>query len=116
MADLVRNGDTLTLKLTTAEKLEGVHGDIRVPVSSIESIVVIEDVMGAAEVGIKEIGTRIPGYAAMGSFFADGEHTFAIVHHQHTRGIRVRLSGSNFGALIISAADPEAVIQSLGLN
>ncbi len=114
MAELIRDGESLILKLSTAEKLEGVHGDIRVPMSAVSSVTVLDDVIHAVR-GIKMPGARIPGVFAMGTFRSGSGTTFAIVHHQNKRGIKVNLADARFTALIIGVDDPEDVIARLGL-
>ena len=102
MADLIREEDMLVLGLSTLEKIEGVHGDIRVPISSVQSVKVLEDVIDAVH-GIKMPGSRIPG-------------VFAMVHHQTKRGLKINLSGAAYDALIVSEDHPEELIDSLGLS
>ncbi|PSR33820.1 MAG: hypothetical protein C7B46_08210 [Sulfobacillus benefaciens] len=114
MAELLRDGDELVLRLTTLEKMEGVHGDIRVPLSAVQSISVVEDVIHAVH-GLKMPGSRIPGIFAMGTFITGNSTTFAIVHHQNKRGVRVLLQGGKYDALIIGAEDPEKLVASLGV-
>ena len=114
MAELVREGDTVVLRLTTAEKMERVHGDIRVAASSVQSVMVVDDVIHAVH-GLKMPGSRIPGVFAMGTFLSGGERVFAIVHHKMKRGVRVSLRDSDFDALIVGADDPEALVSALGL-
>lgn len=59
--NLVVEGTELVLRLTRAEKLEGVHGDLRVSLSAVAGVEVLDDAHQAADmVGIK-VGTRIPG-------------------------------------------------------
>ncbi len=114
MAELIRDGESLILKLSTAETLEGAHGDIRVPMSAVQSVTVLDDVIHAVH-GIKMPGARIPGVFAMGTFLLGSETTFAIVHHRNKRGIKVNLADARFNALIIGLDDPEEVIAHLGL-
>ena len=87
MAELMREADNLVLKLSTAEKMESVHGDIRVPISAVKSVTVLDDVIHAVR-GIKMPGTRIPGVVAMGTFLSGSDTTFAIVHHQNKRSTK----------------------------
>lgn len=115
MAELIRDGDTLVLKLTTIEKAEGVHGDIRVPVSAVQHITVLDDVIHAVH-GIKMPGSRLPGVFAMGTFMSGSETIFAIVHHQTKRGIKVTLTGEHYDALIIGTDSPEKVIAALHIS
>ncbi|MDQ0189149.1 hypothetical protein JI721_11430 [Alicyclobacillus cycloheptanicus] len=113
MAELVRDGDELVLKLTTVEKMEGVHGDIRVPLASVQEVTVLNDVIHEVH-GLKLPGSRLPGVFAMGTFVSPNETIFAIVHHQHKRGLRVRLRGASYDALVVGLDNPEEVAQSLG--
>jgi hypothetical protein len=114
MAELVREGEELVLKLTAMEKVEGVHGNIHVPVAAVKSVTVLEDVIHEVH-GLKLPGSRLPGVFAMGTFVSPKETIFAIVHHQNKRGLKVTLSGASYDALIIGLDDPEGVLSSLGL-
>jgi len=66
MAELVIEGDDLVVRLSTVEKLEAVHGEVRVPLASVKSVEVLDDAMGAIH-GIR-VGTGIPGSVAIGTF------------------------------------------------
>ncbi|MFB5189077.1 hypothetical protein [Alicyclobacillus fastidiosus] len=114
MAELVREGDTLVLRLTSIEKVEALHGDIHVPISSVQTITVIDDVIHAVH-GLKLPGSRLPGVFAMGTFVSLEGTIFAIVHHQTKRGVKVTLNGVSFDGLIVGVNDPEQLISSLGL-
>ncbi len=113
MAELILDGIDLVLKLSTLEKVEGVHGDIRVPLSSVQSISVVEDVIHAVH-GIKMPGSRLPGIFAMGTFISGNHTIFAIVHHQNKRGVQVRLQGAKYDALIVGVEEPETLVKDLG--
>jgi hypothetical protein len=107
MAELIVEGDELVVRLGRVEKLEAVHGDITVPVTSIRSVAIVEDAL--AEVHGVRVGTGVPGVVAIGTFTSRGSKTFAVVHHDTPRGVRVTLEGAQFDQLIIGCADPEAV-------
>ncbi len=115
MAKLTREGDQLVVALSTLEKVEAAHGDVSVPVSSVRSIEVVDDAVHAVP-GMKVIGAGWPGRFAIGTFSSghDGVKTFAVVHHDHPRGVRVDLEGEGFDQLVISTEDPEAEISQLG--
>lgn len=115
MAELIREEDHLVLKLTTVEKVEGVHGDLRVPFSSIQSTEVLDDVIHAVH-GMKFPGSHIPGVFAMGTFISREGKVFAMVHHQTKRGIKINLTGENYVAFIIGTDNPEKVNASLGFS
>jgi len=112
MAELSREGDELVLSLSTAEKAESLHGDIRVPASSIEDVEIVDDIIHAVH-GMRLPGSRIPGRFAIGTFVHDGEKTFAVVHHDTPRGVRVHLAEGPFAELVVGCADPEATAEAI---
>jgi hypothetical protein len=113
MAEVVVDGDELVLRLTTAEKVEGVHGDLRVPLSALVRVEVLDDAHGAAGIraGIK-VGTRLPGVIEVGRIYGDKKR-FAAVHHDTPRGLRLVFEHENFDEWIVGADDPEAVARTL---
>jgi hypothetical protein len=118
MAQLTREGDELVLTLNKVEKAESLHGDIRVPVASVRGIEVEEDVIHEVH-GMKFPGARWPGKFAVGRIIGPIEtktfgKTFAVVHHDTARGLRVRLDGTSFDQWLIGFDDPEAVKSGLG--
>lgn len=117
MATLELSGDELVLHLSVAEKVEGVHGDLRVPLSSVRAVEVLDDAHGPVGIraGIK-IGTRIPGVIEVGTIQGRRKRLFAAVHHDTPRGVRVRLEGSSYDEWIVGCADPEAVAARIGLS
>jgi hypothetical protein len=112
VAQLSRDGEELVLTLSMAEKAESLHGDIRVPLSSVREVEVVDDIIHAVH-GIRLPGTGIPGRVAIGTFVHDGEKSFAVVHHDTPRGVRVRLADGTFAELLIGSADPEATAASI---
>jgi len=113
VAQLLKEADELVLRLTKVEKLEGVHSDIHVPFSCVVSVEVLDDAIGAVH-GFR-VGTGVPGYLAVGTFTTRDAKTFAVVHHDTRRGIRVSLREAAYDQLIVGCPDPEAVAGSLPL-
>ena len=113
MAELIRERQELVVKLSTLEKAEAVHGDIRVPWSAVQSVTVLDDAIDAVH-GLKFPGSRIPGVFAMGTFMSRNNTIFAIVHHQNKRGVQVRLQGAKYDALIVGVEEPEKLMKTLG--
>lgn len=112
MAELVVEGDELVVRLRPVEKLEGAHGELKVPLSSVTSVEVLDDAMGAVH-GFKLIGARIPGSVAVGTFSSGDARIFAVVHHDTPRGVKVDLQGTHYDQLIVGCDDPEAVVARL---
>ncbi len=111
MAELLVEGDELVVRLRGVEKAEGVHGDIRVPLSSIVRVEVVEDAIHQVH-GIR-VGTGLPGSTAVGTFSTRTVKMFAAVHHDTPRAVLVTLSGATFDQLLVGSPDPEAVAASL---
>ena len=107
MAGLIVEGDTLRVHLTEFERAEAVHGEVTVPLSSVRTVDVLDDVLGAVH-GMR-VGTGIPGMTAVGTFSSRGSKQFAVVHHNTRRGVRVTLEGEKYTELIVGCDDPETV-------
>ncbi len=114
MAELIRDGDALALKLTTLEKMEGVHGDLRAPLDSVTAVTALDDAIHEVR-GWKMPGSRIPGVFAMGTFISGQDRVFAIVHHRPGSGVKVSFRSGEYTAWIVSAEDPKALIATLGM-
>lgn len=113
MAELAIDGVELVLRLTRAERLEAVRGDLRVPLSAVGGIEILEDAHAAADaVGVK-VGTRLSGVVEVGTIYGAGKKIFAAVHRDTPRGIRVNLTGASQDEWVVGSADPEAVAASL---
>lgn len=113
MSLLSREGDELVLTLTRVEKAESLHGDIRVPLSSVRDVEVVDDVVHEVH-GMKVPGARWPGRFAIGRFIGPIDtktfgKTFAVIHHDTPRGLRVRLDGAAFDQLLVGCDDPESL-------
>src|ERR1700691_1353862 len=111
MAELIVDGDSLEVRLKALEKAEAVHGEVRVPVSSVRNVEVLDDAVAAVH-GFR-VGTGVPGWVAIGTFTSRNSHIFAVVHHDTHRGVRVELEGAPFDELIVGCDDPEAVAANL---
>jgi hypothetical protein len=115
MAELKRDGADLVVALSDLEKVEAAHGDVRVPGTSVRAIDVVDDAVHAVP-GLKVIGSGWPGRFAIGTFSGGPNDlkTFAVVHHDHPRGLRVQLDENRFDQVVISCEDPEGMLSGLG--
>lgn len=112
MAELRVEGSELVLHLTGMEKVEGVHGDLRVPLSAVRRVEVLNDAHDPADTGFK-VGTRIPGVIEVGTMHGSGKTVFAAVHQGTPRGLRVVLEGAAQDEWIIGCENPEAVVAEI---
>jgi hypothetical protein len=114
MAELRRDGGELVLALSRAEKAEAVRGDLRVPVSAMRGVEVLDDAHSWTGIGSGfKVGMRVPGVASVATVHGHGEKVFVAVHRDTPRGVRVRLAGAPWDEWIVGCADPEAVAATL---
>jgi hypothetical protein len=114
VAELQLAGGELVLHLSVAEKAEAVHGDLRVPLSALRGVEVIDDAHGWTGIGVGfKVGMRVPGVATVAAVRGQGEKMFVAVHGDTPRGVRVRLEGAAWDEWIVGCADPEAVAATL---
>lgn len=113
MAELTVEGNELVLHLSRFEQAEAIHGDLRVPASSVQRVEVLDDALGAVR-GARAPGTGFPGVVAVGTYRRrGGGKSFAVVHHNTRRGVRVILHGTDFEELIVGCSHPEVVADAL---
>jgi hypothetical protein len=109
MADISFEGSDLVLELSKMEKVEAVHGDVRVPLSSVRDVEVVDRPLDYIH-GLKMPGTGIPGRTAVGTWVSSDGSTFSVEHHA-SRGIVIHLDGQAYQQLVIGADDPEALAE-----
>lgn len=107
MARLEREGDNLVLRLTTGEKVAGLHGNITVPLSRLTSVDVVHDALSAVR-GLRAPGLAIPGRTKIGTWRGAGGRRF-VVARRNSPAVRVQLRGAKYDELIVSTADAAAV-------
>ena len=113
MAQLEVDGTDLVLRLSTGEKVEGMHGDLHAPLTSVTGVEVLDDAHRAADIVGIRAGTRIPRVIEVASVHGVNKTIYAAVHHDTPRGVRVSLAGQSYDEWIVGCADPEAVAASI---
>lgn len=111
MARLRLDGDELVLDLSGLEKVEGFHGDIRLPRSSVREVRATEDPWSELR-GIRAPGTGVPGVVAVGTRRGGGHKDFAAVHGTGS-AIVVELEGADFDRLVVTEDDAVAAADEL---
>ena len=116
MADLDVEGTDLVLRLHGLEKAEGVHGDIRVPLSAVRAVRSVDDPWPELR-GIRAPGTGIPGKVAVGTRRGGFGKDFAAVHGKGP-AVVVELDGADFSRLVVTtdaaAARARTIERALG--
>jgi len=119
LADIARDGRQIVLKLSIGERIMAVHGDVRVPLSAVNSVDVVDGpirrIQGLKPRNFKVFGGYWPGWFAYGSFFdgAVGQRLFAAVNSRKPRGLEITLDGAKYTRLIVSLDDPDAAKTTL---
>lgn len=111
MADIRIDGSDLVVELSRLEKAEAVHGDVRVPLTSVRQVEVVDRPLDLIH-GVKLPGTGIPGRTAVGTWVSPDGRTFAVEHHA-SRGVVVDLEGQTYQQLIVGCDQPEEVAEQL---
>ena len=111
MARLDVNGNQLVLQLTIGEKIGAMHGDIRVPTSSVRQVRAVAQ--GRSEIrGIRAPGTGIPGVVFLGTLRGSFGKDFGILYGNRP-AVVVELDGEEFQRLLVSDADAPATAQRI---
>ena len=108
MATLVTDNGDLVLALSRREKIGGMHGDIRVPLSAVEDVAVTDKPFAELH-GQRAPGTGIPRVIALGTWRTKRKNKGFAAVYRRKRGVVVRLRDSEFAWLCVSADDPEDV-------
>ncbi len=93
------------------EKAEGVHGDIRVPLSAVRAVRSVDEPWPELR-GIRAPGTGIPNVIAVGTRRGSFGKDFAAVHGKG-HAVVVELDGTDFARLIVTADDAAARAQRI---
>ena len=114
MASVAREGNEVVLKLSTGERFLAVHRDVRVPLSTLKSVDVVDEpirrIQGLKPRNFKLAGGYWPGWFAYGVFFdgAARQLMFAAVNRRKRRGLEITLEGAKYTRLIVGLDDPDA--------
>jgi len=111
VAELHTEGDQLVLHMHALEKAEGFHGDIRVPLSSVTAVRVVEDAWPELR-GIRSPGTGVPSVVAVGTRRGGFGKDFAAVHGKG-RAVVIELAGAEYGRLVVTCEDADAVASAI---
>jgi hypothetical protein len=111
MAELGVDGGELVLHLSTLEKAEGMHGDIRVPLASVTSVRAVDNPWPELR-GIRAPGTGVPRVIAVGTRRGSFGKDFVAVHGTKS-AVVVELSGTGFSRLVATIEDAAGVAATI---
>ncbi len=111
MAELRPEGNELVLHLHALEKAEGFHSDIRVPLSAVTAVRVVDDPWPELR-GLRAPGTGVPDVIAVGTRRGSFGKDFAAVHGTGP-AVVVELGGAEFGRLVVTSDDAPATAEAI---
>ncbi|MGC9668300.1 hypothetical protein ACNTMW_17305 [Planosporangium sp. 12N6] len=110
MTDIVLTEDSLLVRLTTAEKVASVHGDVSVPLSAVRGVEIVDDALGAAH-GLR-VGLGLPGVRKLGTWLSRSGKEFVDVRKDQP-AVRVLLTGEKLDSLLLGTDDPQSLATAL---
>jgi hypothetical protein len=111
VADLHVDGDDLVLHMSALEKAEGLHGDIRVPLSAVRDVRVVDSAWPELR-GMRAPGTGVPDVIAVGTRRGDSGKDFAAVHGRGS-AVVVELEGAEYGRLVVTCDDAPRTVSAI---
>ena len=109
MAELIVDDGDLVVRLTLSEKIWGLHGDIRVRLSSIVSVAP-DPKPSLGLRGWRMAGVSLVGHAVLGTRRHGDGYDFCILHRDQP-AVQVDMASGRFSRLVIcvpEGGDPEA--------
>lgn len=100
MPQLTVTSKDLVLTLSAAEKVAGLHGDLRVPLDDIEAVDVVADTFTAVR-GLRAPGLELPGRTRIGTWRRPGGRAF-VVARRGRQGLRVTLHRHRLTELVLA--------------
>jgi hypothetical protein len=111
MSSVSLNPSQLTVELTAAEKVAGLHGDITVPLSAITGVEVVPDALAAAH-GLRAPGLSMPGARKIGTW-RTGDGAEFVIAGRGQGGVRLSLTGQKLASLLLGDDDAEALAERI---
>lgn len=107
MASLIVDGSDLVVKMSEVETFEALHRDIRVRLSMVRAVRVVDDAWPELR-GIRAPGTGIPGVIAVGTRRGSFGKDFAVVHGRDP-AVVIELAGAEYSRIVVTTPDAEGV-------
>ena len=108
---LVVAGSDLLVKMSEVEQFEALHADVRVPLSTVRTVRVVDDAWPELR-GIRAPGTGIPGVIAVGTRRGSFGKDFAVVHGKE-QAVVVELDGAAYSRIVVTTVDAGSVVAEI---
>ncbi|MER7457694.1 hypothetical protein [Micromonospora sp. NPDC126480] len=111
MAVVEIDRDSVHVRLSTAEKIWALRGDVTFPRSAVRQVEVLPDGLAATR-GLRAPGLGLPGLRKVGTWRGRAGTEFVSVRGGEP-AVRITLAGQRYDAVLIGAAGPEQLARSL---
>ena len=111
MAQLDIAGDTLLVRFSLFEKVFGLIGDQRIPLSAVTEAHAETNGLRAVH-GLRAPGLGMPGVRKIGTWRGRGTKTLVSVTHDQP-ALVLTLRGMRYDAMVIGCANPEGYLSLL---
>jgi hypothetical protein len=111
VATLTVQDESLVVTMSALEKAEAIHGEIRVPLSSVRDVRAVDDPWPELR-GIRAPGTGLPHVIAVGTRRGEFGKDFAVVHGNGP-AVVVDLVDAEYARLVVSSDDAASVAARL---
>ena len=102
-------GDALEIRLRPWERLAGLLADLRVPLSAVREVDVLDDALTAPR-GVRAPGLAVPG-VRYGTWRGRGRQWVAV--RRGVPALRLELDGQRYDSVAVSAPDARALAAQL---
>jgi hypothetical protein len=113
VAELIREGEVVRVKLSRIERLAALHGDVAFPLDLVSRAEGVPEGLAAVR-GLRAPGLGIPGVVMLGTTRHAGGKDFCAVRGRGP-AILIELDGHPFARILVSTPEPDLLIDALGL-
>jgi hypothetical protein len=111
MSTLLIHDGTVTIHLTTGEKVAGVHGDLEFPLSAVTAVEVVPDALAAVH-GLRAPGMSLPGVRKVGTWRTKEGAEFVVASAGQS-GVRLHLQGEKLSSVLVGDTDAAELARSI---
>ncbi|MET0764598.1 MAG: hypothetical protein ABWY29_07005 [Blastococcus sp.] len=97
----------LLVELSPTEKIAGLRGDVRIPLTAIADVEVVPDALAAAR-GLRAPGLALPGVRKVGTWRTRAGAEFVLARRGEA-GVRLTLTGHDLAAVLLGDDDAEGL-------
>ncbi len=116
MARVEIDGLDLVVRLSRAERIFALHGDVVVPKNAVQHVELVDEPLRSVH-GLRIPGTAIPRRLALGTWRRRNHQWDFVAAYRHRPGVVIELEDTmqRFARLIVSTDGAEAVAAAVGL-